>query len=330
MKNSVYYIFTYVLFFHSCGVAEPIFISNSNLQFKEVNDSDFLFTIDANIYNPTGFKYQLKELYFDIKYDAEKVGSGKLTVPQHINAKDTTALPFHCNLNLSQLQKKHKQILSQETSNFLFTGEAFAVHPLKKIRKGLEIKIPYDAKSFITDNILRQDLVLNQMEIEKINPFTWSNPIKSSFRLTIQIHNEQPFDFKIKQVQLSLKSKQTDKVVLNGVLDTIIDAPSHGTIKVPLNIESNNLSLLQNLGSFFLGKDNTKYIGSGFVVIDIEGFDFQIPFIKEFNPVMNSFGNKEVSPISDSGKYGLCHLMNKSLNPYRQVHNYIIKPTNKF
>ena len=328
MKKFILFIFICALFGYSCSVTEPIFISNSNMEFKGVNNSDFIFTVDANVYNPSAFKYQLKELSFDITYDKEKVGSGKLTAPQQINVKDTIALPFFCNLDLSQLQKKHEQILSQDTSNFIFVGEAFAVHPLKKIRKGFEMKIPYNVKSLIADNILSHDLVLSQIEVGEINPFTWSNPIKSSFRLKVQIYNKQPFDFKIKHIELSLKSKQTEKAVLHGILDTIIDAPSHKTVKIPLNVESNNLNLLQDLGNFFWGENKTKYLGSGFIVINIKGYDFQIPFAKEFDALLNSFGSTG-TPIRNNSNNGFSYLENIS-RTFQLISNHTIKPTNSY
>ena len=37
---------------------------------------------------------------------------------------------------------------------------------------------------------------------------------------------------------------------------------------------------------FFLGIENNIYIGTGNITISIEGYDFQIPFLKEFD--MNS------------------------------------------
>lgn len=289
-------------------MAEPIFISNENLRFKSAKDSIFQFSIDTYIYNPTKLKYQLKELFFDINHDEDKIGNGKLISPLQIKSKDTVVLHFNCNLNLIQLQKKHKQILSQDTVDFYFTGEAFAVHPLKKIRKDFEIKIPYDTKSFISDNLLGSDLIFSRIEI---NPFSNNNPLKTNFRLKIKIYNKQSFDFEIKKIEISLKSKNSKKVVLEGVLDTIINSPSQQTVEIPLDIESRNLNILQNLGNFFLGNDTNKYIGSGTVIISIEGYDFQIPFLQEFDIKTSPFGSIETNPNHTKQK----HRFYRSYNP---------------
>ncbi|PWL38108.1 hypothetical protein DKG77_07390 [Flagellimonas aquimarina] len=314
MKKSMLYLLICVLSFCSCNVAEPIFISNDNLKFKSVNDSILQFSIDSYIYNPTKLKYQLKELFFDINYDGGKIGNGKLIAPIQIKPKDTIALPFSCNLSLAQLQKKHKQILSKDRVDFYFVGEAFAVHPIKSIRKGFELKIPYQAKSFISNNMLSSDLVFKHIEIEKINPFSNSNPTKSNFRIKIGIHNSQSFDYKIRKIEISLKSKSTNRVVLEGVLDTIVDAPSLQTIKIPLDIESNNLNILQNLGTFFLSSDSSKYIGAGSVTISIEGYDFQIPFLQEFDIETNPFGSIRVNPNIDGPDY---------CSAYQKIHSHL-------
>ena len=296
MKNRMLTILTIALILGSCNMAEPMFVSNDNLKFKGVSDSIFQFSVDAKVYNPTHFKYQLRELVFDIKYDNEKMGSGSLSIPRHINPKDTTALPFNCNLSLKQLQKKHKQILSEETVDFYFVGDAFAVHPIKKIRREFEIKIPYNVKNFIIEHLLDSDLVFDQIEIERINPFSLSNPTNSTMRVTVKIQNKQSFDYKIEKIQLSLKSKRTNKVVLKGLLDSIVDAPSFQTVKIPLDIETNNFNLLQNLSGGIFNDESHKYIGTGYVMIRIGKYGFQIPFLKEFDINTNPFGSLEVGP----------------------------------
>ncbi|MEA1785140.1 hypothetical protein U1E44_03480 [Arenibacter sp. GZD96] len=298
------------LFLGSCTVAEPVFISNDNMAFKGLKDSIFYFTVDANVYNPTNYNYELRELLFDVNYDDAKMGSGSLINPQFIKVKDTVALAITGNLSLSQLHKKHKQILAQDKVNFYFTGKAFAVHPLKKIRKSFEVSVPYDAKSFITDNVLSSDLVLNEIEIEKLNPFANLNPLRSYFRLNVHFYNSQSFDFKIEKIEISLKSKQSDKVFLEGVLDSLIHAPSFQKIKVPLDMESDNLNVLQNFGSSFFTKDANKFIGSGFVVVRIENYDFQIPFSKEFEIEGNPFGNLDAV----SNTTNLCFISRSQAN----------------
>ena len=296
MRKRVLAIFIIALMLGSCSMAEPVFVSNDNLHFKGVSDSIFQFSVDAKVYNPTHFKYQLRELVFDIKYDNEKMGNGSLAIPQQINPKDTTALPFNCNLSLAQLQKRHTQILSEETVDFYFVGEAFAVHPIKKIRREFEIKIPYNVKNFIIEHLLDSDLVFDQIEIEWINPFSLSNPTNSTMRVTVKIQNKQSFDYKIEKIQLSLKSKRTNKVVLKGVLDSIIDSPSLQTVKIPLDVETNNFNLLQNLSGGLFNDESHKYIGAGYVIIRIGKYGFQIPFLKEFDINTNPFGSLEVGP----------------------------------
>ncbi len=296
MKKGVLIIFTIALILGSCSMAEPVFVSNDNLQFKGVSDSIFLFSVDAKVYNPTHFKYQLKELAFAITYDDEMMGSGNLSLPKQMTPKDTTSLPFQCNLSLAKLQKKHSKILSGETVDFYFVGEAFAVHPIKKIRREFEIKIPYNVKNFITEHLLDSDLVFDEIEIERINPFSLSNPTNSTMRVKIKIQNKQPFDYAIEKIQLSLKSKRTNRVVLKGALDSIVDSPSLHTVKVPLDLETNNFNLLHNLGGGLFNDESHKYIGSGYVMIRIGKYGFQIPFLKEFDISTNPFGSLDAVP----------------------------------
>lgn len=306
MKKSLLYIILYTCLFSSCTAVEPVFITNDNLKFKSVNDSIIKFSIDSHVFNPSTYKYQLRELSFDIDYDNEKIGSGQLIAATELKPKDTVILPLDCTLKLYELQKIHREILTQEIINFRFMGEALAVHPLKKIRKNFELKILYNAKSLIVDNLLSSDVILNQIEIQKVNPFAISNVTNTKFRIYIGMHNKQPFDFKIKKIELSLKQEHTNKVILEGVLDTIIDAPKSQTIKIPLDVESNNFNILQNIAGFFLGADRNKYIGTGSVTISIKNYDFQIPFIKEFDMSMNPLGYKNIKANAidtNSGPY---------------------------
>ncbi|PCJ91952.1 MAG: hypothetical protein COA50_16010 [Flavobacteriaceae bacterium] len=292
MKKFLLYIILGLCLFSSCNAVEPIFITNDNLKFKSINDSIIKFSIDSHVFNPSTYKYHLKELVFDIDYDNEKIGSGLLIMPTELKSKDTVALPLDCMLKLYELQKIHQKILTQETISFRFRGEAVAVHPLKKIRKDFELSIPYNAKSLIADNLLSSDVILNQIEIKKANPFAIRSVTKTKFRINISIQNKQPFDYKIKKIEFSLTQEHTDKVILKGVLDTIIDVPKSQIIKIPLDVESNNFNILQNIPGFFLGADRKKYIGVGSVTISIKNHDFQIPFMKEFEMSMNSLGYK--------------------------------------
>ncbi|KAB5491415.1 hypothetical protein [Flagellimonas hadalis] len=296
MKKCMLAILIITLMLGACSMAEPVFVSNDNLQFKGVSDSTFLFSVDARVYNPTHFKYQLKELVFDINYDNEMMGNGNLVVPKQLTPKDTTSLPFQCNLSLAQLQKKHGKILAGETVDFYFVGEAFAVHPIKKIKRAFEIKIPYNIKNFIGEHLLDNDVFFDQIEIERINPFSLGNPTNSTMRVTVTIQNKQSFDYKIEKIQLSLKSKRTNRVVLKGVLDSIIDSPSLKTVKVPLDVETDNLNLLHNLSGGLFNDETNKYIGSGYVMIRIEKYGFQIPFSKEFDINGYPFGSLELGP----------------------------------
>jgi len=302
MKKLILYSSFFLLFASSCNVAQPVFISYDNLRVNELNDTVLQFSMDTYAYNPTRLNYQLTDLIFDINYDQKPIGNGKLVSLQHVKAKDTVLLPLRGYLNLKTLQKKHKQILAQDTVDFYFIGKAFAVHPLKKLAKSFEIRIPYDIKKFVSANMLSKDLVFSQIEIKKINPFKNINPFKSNFSINVKIYNKQPFDFEIKKMEISLKSQHTDKVVLEGVLDTIINAPSMETIEIPLDIATNNLNLLRNLGSFFLGENSTKYIGIGSITIRIKEYDFQIPFLQEFDIKTNPIGSIKTSSKAISNR----------------------------
>ena len=115
----------------------------------------------------------------------------------------------------------------------------------------MNLAYPTTLKIFIAHNLLGNDIILNHIEVQKVNPFTIKNFTNSRFRLIMSMRNKQPFDFKIEKIELSLKSKKTNRVVLEGVLDTIIDAPKLQTIKIPLDVEAEQLQFNTKIGKCF-------------------------------------------------------------------------------
>ncbi len=291
MKKYLIYTILCLFFLSSCGVSEPVFLASDNLEFKSVKDSIFNFSIDTYIYNPARLTYRLKELNFEVQYEKEKIGYGKLIHPVKIIAKDTMVLPMECSMNLDRLQEKHKELLRNQNANFILEGTAVAVHPLKTSSKDISLNLDYDVKKIIADNMFNNSVTVEQIGIEKLNPFSRNGLTKSALLLNIELQNRQHFDFQIEQIEISLRSQETNKIALKGFMNTPINVNSLESIKIPVEVESNNFNVLQDMGRFILGKGAIKYIGTGYVTIRIQEYQFEIPVQKTFNIEAKLFGN---------------------------------------
>lgn len=304
MKKHTFYMILSMLFLGACGVSEPVFISNDHLEFKSVKDSIFNFSIDTYIYNPATVSYQLKELIFDIKHENEKIGYGKLTHPVKIESNDTILLPMGCSMNLAQLQRKHKELFEYQNANFVFEGKAVASHPLKTIRKDISINLDYDLQKVISDNMFKNNVTIERIKVEKINPFSRNGLTKSNLHLNIELRNNQLFDFQITQIELSLRSPKSNKIVLTGTMNTPVNVNRQKTIRIPLDVESHNVNAFFDMSRYIFGKGNVSYRGTGYVTIKIQEYQFKIPVEKEFKIGTKLFVGfqKKINPYTETIK----------------------------
>jgi len=280
-----------VVFVASCSVAEPVFIAHKDLKLGKVNDSVLEFTITTEIYNPTGFTYQLRELDFDIGHGTENLGHATLTETKNVVKKDTIALPLSGKLYLAQLQKVHQEVLAKDTIALHFEGEGYAVHPLKKIRKGFQLKMPYAIENIIARTMAGNRLSLARVALKRPDLFDLTNLAQSKFQAFLNIGNGQPFDFDIKKIDLTITSKTSGSTLFTCRLDSVVTVPQQQIVQLPLEVKSHNLNLLQNFKSFLFGQPPTENVGSGTINIALKGHEFQIPIHREFNMDLNRLGS---------------------------------------
>ncbi|NAS14326.1 LEA type 2 family protein [Poritiphilus flavus] len=265
----------------SCRVQQPVLADKVHLKINTL-DSLIRFSVDTRMYNPNGFKYLLKEILFDISYEGEKLGSGTLKEEKMIYPRDTVPLSFNCSLQLNNLHKKHHQMLSADTVHLLLEGEALAEHPLKKVRKSFSVSLPYDMKDFITNTVFNDDLFTEKIEIQNLTSFKSYGLNRSDVQFKIGFRNKQPFDLRLQRFNMIFRLKEGQRPIAQSSLDTPIKLKTKETVELPLNTELYNLNVLKNLGGIFLNAAPLELIGEGSAILNISGYDFEIPIRKVF------------------------------------------------
>ncbi len=273
----------------SCRFQEPVFITSDNLSVKGLSGSILRFSMDSQVYNPTRYKYQLKDVLFDIWYDGVRFGSGKLNLGHDLFPKDTTVLSFDCFFDLKTLQEKQDRILSKDTVEFQFVGEAFAVHPLKKIRKDFAVKVPFGARKFITDAMFGADFVSREIEIQNLASPRNYGLARSNYRFRIGLQNKHPINITLKRFRMEFKAKGTARAFATTTLDTVMELPGLKKVQLPLKAELHHVGLLKNMGSFFWGNGNSQYTGVGSIRLGIASYEFEVPIEKDFDVQINPF-----------------------------------------
>jgi LEA14-like dessication related protein len=268
---------------------KPVFINVNSVQIGAVKDSILEANIDFKVYNPNGMGSTITASKINTYYKGKLVGVSTLNKQIRLPAKDTTIIPMVSKINLWTLAKVFPELLQNDAATFTITGD-------NKV-KSLGISWDIPLKDNITINV--KEVLIAQINntfkndsnfrIKGLTLKKLPGLDKSMFQMSIGLHNQFSFDYKLNKLNLDIYRKNENLSIANWRLKDTVKLEAGKDADIPLQVEVDNLRLLSQARMSDVLNPRPVFVLKGDAEVYIQGRTFNIPIQEtrqvSFNPL---------------------------------------------
>lgn len=266
-----------ILLLASCKKEYPKFIAIDDIVVIGLKDSLMLVTMDYVVYNPNNVKTTLKESNMNIYYKDIMVGKGYLDKKINLAPNDTIRIPVKCEIGLEKLSKFYPELLDSESTVFTIKGESSIGFLLNSFKINIDDRISLNTQKIIQEEINKNLRDINNFKIERVAIEALPSLDKTNFKIDVKAKNNLPFNYEINKMTLQFYLDNKNTAVANWELDTLIYQKASSSTTIPVNVTTNNFSILKQTKLSWFVKGTADFVVRGEAQIQIQGYLFNVP-----------------------------------------------------
>ena len=238
----------------SCGreYVSPEIKSVKNVTLVDQNNDLVNLSFDLEIFNQNNFDFKYSEIKLDIFYNNKSVAKIESNKKNILKKNSIDNIPIVLSVNLRNLDE---QIFFDE--NLIINIDGYIKRGLFKMK--IQSSFDLNNERYFSD-LIDQKFVNQLIQISSFSLESVIGPI-ASFNLDLNLNNNFPINFELSQLNAKIyNDSELKRLIAISESTSAVKVKEYSSLKVPLKLDINLISLGPSILLGSLSKDYTMYL----------------------------------------------------------------------